>query len=138
MSIDRDVIVRRLVVMRRLLDHLESLEIADGRDLADLAIQLQVERVLTQLVNLASEINAHVAAATGLAPEDYRQGFDRMAEEGFLTRELAAELKPSVGMRNILIHQYVEVDLAQVADAVPWALSGYRQYLSQIIARLQV
>lgn len=136
MSIDAAVITRRLAVMRRLLDHLDRLGISGEADLVELGIQLQVERALTQLVNLAADINAHVAAATGLPPEDYRQGFDRLAQEGFVTTALAEELKPSVGLRNILTHQYVEVDLRQVAAAVPLAINGYRDYVRQVAAHL--
>lgn len=136
MSVDEAIVSRRLVVMRRLLDHLATLEISDARDLVELGTALQVERVLTQLVNLASEINAHVAAARGLPPEDYRQGFDRMAAEGFITTDLAAELKPSVGLRNVLTRAYVEVDLTKVADAVPKALRGYREYVRQVAVAL--
>lgn len=137
MSVDADIVVRRLAAMRRLLDHLASLPVASAEDLSDLAVRLQVERVLTQLVNLAAEINAHVAAARGLPPEDYRQGFDRICEEGFITAELADDLKPSVGLRNILTHEYVEIDLAQVAASAPRALDGYSQYVRQVAVALR-
>lgn len=136
MTIDSAVIARRLAVMRRLLEHLESLKIGSVADLADLGVLLQVERVLTQLVNLASDVNAHVAAATGLPPEDYRQGFDRMAEEGFITAELAVELKPSVGLRNVLTHEYVEIDLTKLAESVPLATAGYAEYVRQVARTL--
>ncbi|MGB3954143.1 MAG: DUF86 domain-containing protein [Brooklawnia sp.] len=137
MSVDTDIVVRRLTAMRRLLDHLDSLQVASAEDLLDLGVRLQVERVLTQLVNLAAEINAHVASASGLPPEDYRQGFDRMREEGFITAELADELKPSVGLRNILTHEYVEINLGQVAASVPRALDGYAQYVRQVATALR-
>ncbi|GAA2182865.1 hypothetical protein GCM10009785_23930 [Brooklawnia cerclae] len=136
MSIDPDVVARRLAVMRRLLAHLEGLRVSSAAELADLGVRLQVERVLTQLVNLAAEINAHVAAATGLPPEDYRQGFDRMAEEGFLTEELADRLKPSVGLRDVLTHEYVEIDLTRLASSIPMALEGYDQYVRQVAGAL--
>lgn len=132
MSVDRDIVVRRLIAMRRLVAHVASLNISSAADLADFGKQLQVEHALTQLVNLATEVNAHVAAATGLPPEDYRQGFDRMAEEAFITSDLAAALKPSVGLRNILTHEYVDVDLARVASSVPEAVAGYDEYIRQV------
>ena len=122
--------------MRRLLDQLAVLDVHTAEDLADFATRLQVERILTQLVNLAAEINAHVAAATGLPPEDYRQGFDRMAQEGLISAELAADLKPSVGLRNVLTHAYVDTDLAKVAAASPMALVGYTAYVRQVAAAI--
>lgn len=134
-DVDRDVVIRRLLTMRTLLDHLATLDAATPAALA--GVRLQVERVLTQLVNLAAEINAHVAVTVlNRPPEDYREGFDRLAQAGFLDKETAAALKPSVGLRNILTHEYVRVDLELVAEAVPHALSGYRAYVTRVATAL--
>ena len=137
MSVDREVLTRRLVSMRQLLDHLDTLDIRSPEALDDMAVRLQVERILTQLVNLAVEINAHVAvAALHRPPEDYRDGFDRMVEAHFLDPDTAQELKPSVGLRNVLTHEYVRIDLGVVARAVPAALAGYRDYVRQVARAL--
>lgn len=48
-----------------------------------------------------------------------------------ISPELAAELAPSAGLRNILTHEYVAVDLKLVAGAVPLARSGYRRYVTE-------
>lgn len=136
-QVDRDVVIRRLVSMRALLDHLESLGVVTAGDLADLGVRLQVERALTQIVNLATEINAHVASVVlRRPPEDYRQGFDRMVEAGWLERSTAEGLKPSVGLRNVLTHEYVDIDLDVVAGAIPMALGGYRKYVRNVAQTL--
>lgn len=131
-SPDPQVITRRLAVMRTLLDHLDSLDIRSANQLDELSTLLQVERVLTQLVNLAGEINAHVATTRGLPPQDYRDGFTRMADEGVLPRTLTAELRPSVGLRNILTHQYVDLDKAILVGSIPRALRGYDSYVRTV------
>ncbi len=41
-------------------------------------------------------------------------------------------LDPSIGMRNVLVHEYLEIDLRKVALAVPPALSCYRRYVQQV------
>lgn len=136
--IDRDVVTRRLAAMRMLLDHLESLHIMDEQDLATLGVRLQVERALTQIVNLAAEVNAHVAVVRlHRPPEDYRQGFDRMVEAEWLQRSTAEGLKPSVGLRNVLTHEYTDINLGLVAAAVPMALTGYRAYVIEVAQALK-
>lgn len=135
---DRNVLIRRLDAMRDLLDHLEGLKINGSADLADLGVRLQVERVVTQVVNLAVEINAHVSSTVlGRPPADYQMGFDRMVEAGWLQTDLASTLKPSVGLRNILTHEYVDTDLELVARAVPLALRDYREYFRSVASSLQ-
>ena len=131
-SLDPEVITRRLAAMQTLMDHLDSLEIRSAHQLEDLATLLQVERVLTQLVNLASEINAHVATARGRPPQDYRDGFTRMSDEGVLPSALATELQPSVGLRNILTHEYVDVDKSFLVESIPRALRGYDSYVRTV------
>lgn len=136
-GVDSQVVTRRLAEMRDLLDHLSTLDATTSEALEDLAVRLQVERILTQLVNLSADVNAHVAATVlNRPPGDYREGFDRMADAGYLDRDTASALKPSVGLRNILTHEYTRVDLDQVARAVPLALTGYRSYLRQVAQAL--
>jgi len=48
--------------------------------------------------------------------------------------DLRDDLLPSVGMRNVLVHEYVRVDLARVAAAVPLALDVYRRYIASAAA----
>ncbi|WP_353057961.1 HepT-like ribonuclease domain-containing protein [Propionimicrobium sp. PCR01-08-3] len=41
-----------------------------------------------------------------------------------------------MGLRNILVHQYTDIDLAQVAAAVPLALRDYGEYIRQVSRKL--
>lgn len=126
---DREAVHSRLRVMDELLDHLDGLR-ADGIDVSELAIRLQIERILSALVDLAVAINAHVVVQAGLAaPPDMTASFDAAATVGLIEAALARELRPSVGLRNIVIHAYADLDLTVLAEAVPLAAAGYRTYV---------
>ena len=103
--------------MRDLLDRLAEVGPVDVGRLRDEPVTaLAVERVLTLLVDLAFATNSHVAAARlGRVPESYATSFDLAAEAGLLDPELAAALRPSAGLRNVLVHAYIDVDPAAVA-----------------------
>jgi uncharacterized protein YutE (UPF0331/DUF86 family) len=58
------------------------------------------------------------------------------ARSGVLPVELAERLAPSAGLRNILVHEYVEVDLAQVVRAAERARTDYREYVAAIAQAL--
>lgn len=138
MTVDVDRVRARLLAMRELLDHLASLGDISAQLLeSDLGVRLQVERVLSQVVTLATEINSHVATRTlGRAPADLRGSFAAMASTGWVDADVARQMQGSAGLRNILVHEYVAVDLAVVADTVPVALSTYGEYIRQVAARL--
>lgn len=84
-------------------------------------------------MDIAVSINQHLAAEhVGAAAQSYRESFDLAARTGAISRELAASLGPSTGMRNVLVHEYLETDTVMLAAAVPKALSGYREYIRSI------
>lgn len=94
-----------------------------------------VERCLEHLVDMAASVNAHIAAARlGRAPTDLTESFDLAAEAGAIPQDLAAELRSSAGMRNVIVHAYVDLDLELVARAVPAAIEGYRSYMAEMAA----
>jgi uncharacterized protein YutE (UPF0331/DUF86 family) len=39
---------------------------------------------------------------------------------------------PSSKLRNILIHEYLDIDLAKVANAIPMAIEQYTHYVEQV------
>ena len=130
------VIHSRLAAMEELLDIARGMgPIPAFRLEAEPVTRLAVERILTQLVELASDINGHIAAAAGaLSRTDYRATFDAVARLGVLPEELARELKPSVGLRNVLVHEYVNVELDIVAGAADRAFSRYADYVRTVAA----
>lgn len=71
------------------------------------------------------------AALLARAPDDYTESFDRAADAGLIDRELAKALRPSVGLRNVLVHAYLDVDRDIVAAAVPLAIEQYGAYVRQ-------
>jgi uncharacterized protein YutE (UPF0331/DUF86 family) len=96
-----------------------------------------IERILSQVVDLAVSVNSHISAALlGRSSSSYRESFDLAREAGVLGPELTERLKPSVGLRNVLAHEYVEVDLAVVADAPRLALADYRDYVRSVTSWL--
>jgi uncharacterized protein YutE (UPF0331/DUF86 family) len=139
MTIDRDVVIVRLALMRELIADLEHVGDPDADQLnSDRLIRHAVERILGQLVDLAVAINAHlVAGLTGTAPATYRASFGALADTGVITHELAQRLAPSAGLRNVLAHEYVAIDLHLVAGAIPRARQDYADYVSEVSSALR-
>ncbi|THV40943.1 type VII toxin-antitoxin system HepT family RNase toxin [Glycomyces buryatensis] len=128
------IIAKRLQLMGKLLDRLESIAPDDleHRDPDDI-VRLAVERIVTQVVDIAVSINQHLAAEhLGRAAQNYRESFELVVETGAISSDMAANLGPSTGMRNVLIHEYLETDTGMLAAAVPMAITGYRDYIRSV------
>jgi uncharacterized protein YutE (UPF0331/DUF86 family) len=122
--------------MRALLGDLDALgEVSDEQLRRDRFRRHVTERVLSALVDLAVGVNSHVLAARqGALPRDAAATFDAVAVLGVLDEDLAERLRGSVGLRNAIVPEYADVDLAVVAAAVPIARREYARYVRSVAA----
>jgi len=132
--LDPTTILVRLRLIEDLLTDLREIgEVSPNRLRRERFTRHVVERVLTQLVDIANAINTHVAAAElDRAPHSNRASFDDLAKAGVVDHEFADLIAPSASMRNILIHEYLDIDFDRVAAAVPVAIEQYGRYVEQV------
>jgi len=138
-NVDAPVVYERLRLIRSLLDDLDQIGDLSASDLNNDRIRRHaVERIITQVIELAVSINGHVAAATvGRGPSTYRASFSDAADAAAISKELADQLAPAAGLRNVLTHGYVTIDLDKVAQAIPEVRSGFRDYVTAIAQYLK-
>ena len=92
------------------------------------------ERDFQLLVDLASDINAHILIERDRStPDTYRQSFSDLVHEGILPKELAHPLIASAQVRNILVHEYdLEEDHKLFYESVKKFLPAYQEYLAAL------
>jgi uncharacterized protein YutE (UPF0331/DUF86 family) len=135
-SLDTDVIAVRLRMLRDVLDQLEQLRQVDAEHLvAEPLTRAAVERFIQAAVDLAVDINGHVAVAElDVAPTSGRSSFELVARAGAVDGDLAERLAPAAGLRNVLVHRYTEIAVDKVASAVITVLDGFGEYVRQVAA----
>jgi uncharacterized protein YutE (UPF0331/DUF86 family) len=116
---DRQVIDQKLESLRRCLSRIESKLPFDAAQLADdFDLQDIVSLNLTRAVQQAVDIGAHIASSQNQpGPSTMGETFDQLASMGVLSLDLAAQLKKSVGFRNIAVHNYSSINW-QVVHAI--------------------
>jgi uncharacterized protein YutE (UPF0331/DUF86 family) len=65
-------------------------------------------------------------------PGTYRESFGAVVAAGAINAELASQLAPSAGLRNILTHEYVAIDLEILTRSVPMVAELYRLYVESV------
>ena len=126
--------VRKPVVMTR-LTHLGNVI----RDLARLRALPQIARETDAIANLALEralqiaaeaifdIGHHVLAGRGLdVPAKYREVLPALARAGVIDSTLLDRLEGLAGLRNILVHDYAEVELPRLWQLLDERLADLR------------
>lgn len=131
---DRAIIEKRISLLMKCIDRLQSFASISLDDyLNNFDNQLIVERLIHQVVEIASDINSYLLVQLHqTTPETYFDSFIDAGNKGIISRQLATELAKSAGMRNIIVHQYEDINHRLVFAAIPKALEQYLRYLREI------
>jgi len=88
-------------------------------------------------IQAALDVASHIVSDERLGePETNRELFDRLAQHGWLSSELAATMGRMAGFRNI-VHSYGGVNLEIAKDIVERRLADLLAFVTVIRARLQ-
>lgn len=93
----------------------------------------EIERLLQLIVEVASDVNTHIAAEEGSPPASYHDSFLAAARVGAIPADLAGRLAPSAGLRNAIVHGYGSLDDARVLAAVPVALDDFSKFIAAVV-----
>ncbi len=114
-------VVERLVELRRHLDHLRELRprVTGAAALReDLSLHNDVLFSLLTVCQLVIDIAGELSARRGLRFEDYTAAVANLSVFAEIPPAVVSELLPLPGFRNVLIHEYVALDLERVVDAL--------------------
>jgi uncharacterized protein YutE (UPF0331/DUF86 family) len=101
--------------------------------LASAVDEVIVERYLERIIGRMIDVNYHLITAAGLPPPpDYHQSFTQLARLGVAPAEFTARIAACAGLRNRLVHDYDEIDVARVHEAASTAVRDVPEYLRHV------
>ena len=118
--VDADSVFAKLARLDALLGVLEDARVRGRAAVtADLHLQLEVERALQVSIQICIDVGAHLVSELGLKPADDYQGvFRSLAAHGTIDSGLADRLSAAAGLRNLLVHDYGDIDHARLWDSL--------------------
>jgi uncharacterized protein YutE (UPF0331/DUF86 family) len=114
-------LIERLAELQRHLDHLRALQprVPTRSSLEqDLSLHNDVLFSLLMVCQLIIDIAGELSARRGDRFEDYTQAVRNLARDKRFSAEVVRELERLPGFRNILVHEYVALDMDRVVDAL--------------------
>lgn len=114
-------LVERLAELRRHLDHLRDLRPrVTGREVLerDLSLHNDVLFSLLTVCQLVIDIAGELSARRGERFEDYTEAVRKLAVDPRFPPALVRALDRLPGFRNVLIHEYVTLDMDRVIEAL--------------------
>ena len=100
-------------------------------------LQWLVERGLQLGCEIVLDLGNHVlAGAFGRTTDTYEQILEGLVAEGVISAGLRGELKGLGGFRNVLVHDYLDIDPARVAVALERAPEQFERFAAELHAWL--
>jgi len=94
-----------------------------------------IERILERIINDALDINQHIISEIKEQepPNDYKETFLALATIEIYPKEFAEKISGSVGLRNILVHNYRKLDEEKFYNSIKDCLGDYAKYCEYIL-----
>lgn len=130
--VDSHVVLTRIDKIRECVKKLETfgllgeesfLKDASACDSAERNVQIAIQAVI--------DIGNHIVADMDFGtPKDYKDIFHLLAHAGVISKPLSEKLISMTGLRNVLVHDYLEVDLRLIYRIISTELGDFEEFIS--------
>jgi len=137
--VDREVVLRKiseLEIYYRQIKDFSGITAEEYR--ADWKTQRIIERTLQIMIETCVDIANHIISDGGMRiPSAYADTFRVLYENRVIGQELFSVMEKMAKFRNIVVHQYEEVDTEIVVLILKKHLSDFQNFRAAILAFLQ-
>jgi uncharacterized protein YutE (UPF0331/DUF86 family) len=131
----QDVVEERLKELDVVLDELSKYKDKTIQDLeSSLSARWVVERGLIAGAGLIFDIADHILSSHfGLYPDSYEDSLEMLSKNSIVSGALFDDIKGLGGFRNILVHEYLKVDVEELYKNYQKALSVFPRFSMEIL-----
>jgi uncharacterized protein YutE (UPF0331/DUF86 family) len=137
--VDRHVVVARLAKIREYVALLRKIRglATESQFVADPIVYGSAERYLQLAIQAVLDISNHLLADLKLGlPADNRELFDQLARHKIVSVPLSRKLTRMAGFRNLLVHEYMEIDRRRVYAVLRRELGDFETFIRAVSRRL--
>jgi uncharacterized protein YutE (UPF0331/DUF86 family) len=133
--VDKALLLRKLAELEKNLEQIrEYSNITIEKYSSDWKVQRIIERTLQIMIETCVDISGHIISDKGYRiPKSYADTFRILYEENILEKELFEIMEKMAKFRNIVVHNYDEVDASIVVNILKGHLGDFLTYKNAII-----
>ena len=138
--VDHDLIITKAGTVKAHLDRIADkvgtnlqlfIRDVDRQDIVAFNLHLAVENCI--------DIAAHIISENGWGvPGSASEMFYLLEEKGFVESALTARMIKAVGLRNLIVHEYGDIDLKRLFTIVREDLNDLTVFLSTVFRKLGI
>ena len=135
--VDKELVLFKLQELDRYLTQLKKFQGLRAESLEkDLDQAWIIERGLQLSIQLVLDIGNHILADAGNPAQDYGRIFEKLAQIDVIPADFAESIKNMAGLRNILVHEYTEVDMKKLTDVLNNSLGDFSKFATYVMSYL--
>lgn len=140
--IDREFILEKINLITRDLKRLEVFsDLSIDQIAKDFIKFAALKNILMETIGRAIDINQHLISELSRpeteAPKTYRETFLLLEDLKILPGDFAEEISKSAGLRNVIVHEYNNLDKVIIYKKVEDAINQYVKYCDYILKFLK-
>ena len=140
--IDREFIQEKINLITRDLKRLEAFsDLSIDQIAKDLTKFAALTNILMETIVRAIDINRHLifemSGPETEAPKTYHETFLLLGDLKILPKDFAEEISKSAGLRNVIVHEYNNLDKAIIYNKVGDAINQYVKYCEYVMKILK-
>ncbi len=131
---DRDLIEKKLIELKTHIKGLEELQKLSFEEikssvLTTWAVEHGLQIAIQQLIDIGNYI---LASTVDSRIENYIDVFDKLGVNKIIPEDFAEGIRGMAGFRNLLVHEYADVDLVRVYGVLQTQLDDFRQFAEYV------
>lgn len=135
--IDKGMISNKIILIQKDLTELQKYTHLKFNEISkDYLLHKGLERIIEVIINEAIDINQHLIVQSDKRklPFDFKQSFLLLADLGVYPIDFGNRISDSAGLRNILVHEYRELDEEIFYNSIRQCFEEYTRYCKYILA----
>ena len=102
--------------------------------LNDTQIRWSIERGLQLVCETVFDIGSHILVGSfDLSPPNYQDVINMLREKGVISEDLGKKFKGLGGFRNILVHDYLEINSEEIYNKLQNRLGDFDQFVKEVV-----
>jgi uncharacterized protein YutE (UPF0331/DUF86 family) len=137
--VDKALIYRKVSELELYLKQIQEFsELSADRYLNDWKIQRIVERTLQMMIETCVDVASHLVSDRGMrTPASYADTFKVLSENSIIAEELCVIMERMAKFRNVVVHQYEQVDADIVVLILKKHLQDFERYRDAVLEYLK-
>lgn len=133
MAIDYITLKSLLDYLEGIIQELDDMDVTRNKIEQDTKFAAAVKYFIQTAVEGCANVAEHIIFGLNLGhPENTKGLFPILYKERIIEEDLAKKLSNAVGLRNILVHQYRDVDISILVDSATVGLDDLREFAKKV------